>query len=128
LNLLSAAAVQDCGVSQWGFYAIEGKEGEKQWRWMRDRAQLSNLFSYEPPREVSVEVLMVPQARPKPLRIEANGCVLFDGTVGDGWSSTLSLDRCDVSRGLTLSFSTTAPRGEVDRRRLGVALSSVVLR
>ena len=71
---------------------------------------------------------MVPGRQPKELKIEANGCVLFQGPVNDGWSSTLPLDRCAIDHDLTLRFSTAAPRAGRDPRRLGVALSSVVLR
>jgi len=128
LNLISASAADEWGVSQGGFYAIEGA-AEAQFRWTRDRAALSSLFTHEPPREVQVDVLTVPDGTPKMLKIEANDCVLFEGMVGNGWSSALSLERCDISRdGLTLSFTTDAPRGKTDPRRRGVALSRVVLR
>jgi hypothetical protein len=41
----------------------------------------------------------------------------------------LPLARCDISRdGLTLHFTTTAPRDQQSHRRLGVALSRVTLR
>ena len=68
-------------------------------------------------------------ARRKSLKIEANDCVLFEGAIGSGWSSALSLARCNISRdGLTLRFTTAAPRSTADPRRRGVALSRVVLR
>jgi hypothetical protein len=57
-----------------------------------------------------------------------NDCTLFEGMVGHGWSSTLSLARCDITGvGLTLRFTTAATRHATDRRRLGIALSRVVL-
>jgi hypothetical protein len=128
LNLISAAAAEEWGVAQGGFYPIETPAGGTQFRWTRDRAVLTNLFTHNTPREVQVDVLMVPE-RPKPLKIAANDCVLFEGEVGSGWSTVLSLDRCGVSgEGLTLTFTTAAPRNPKDGRRLGVALSRVVVR
>lgn len=129
LNLISDAAASDWGVGQWGFYPLEEPAGGTSFRWTRDRAELSNLFTHEAPREVDVAVAMVPGGRPKVLKIEANDCTLFEGEVGRGWSATLPLDRCAAAGdGLTLRFTTDAPRGTRDRRRLGVAVSRVVLR
>jgi hypothetical protein len=129
LNLILAAAADDWGVGQDGFYPIEGPAGGNQFRWTRDHAALSNLFTHVPPREVQVDVLTVPGGTPKNLKIEANDCVIFEGPVGSGWSSALSLERCDISReGLTLHFTTAAPRDAATRRRLGVGLSRVILR
>ena len=129
LNLISEAAALDWGVGQWGFYDIEATADGKPFRWMRDQAELWNLFTYEPPRGVEIDVIMVPGGGgPKALKIEANGCTLFEGDVSGEWSSTFSFERCDLSGGdITLRFATDAPRGEKDRRRLSVALSRVVL-
>ena len=128
LNLISASAAEEWGVSQRGFYRVEGRPGGRQFRWTSNRARLSNLLTREVPHEVQVDVLMVPGGAPKELKIEANDCVLFQGPVRGGWSGTLSLEPCDVSAGLSLRFTTAASRGKKDRRRLGVALSRVVLR
>lgn len=129
LNLVLDAAADDWGVRQWGFYPTETPAGGKPFRWTRDRAELSNLFSHDRPREVQIDVAMVAGGAPKRLKVEANDCMLFDGPIGHGWSSTLSLERCHLSdEGLTLRFTTDAPRGATDRRRLGVAVSRVVLR
>jgi hypothetical protein len=130
LNLILATASSEWSVRQWGFYGMEGPAGGTQFRWTKDRAELSNLVTHELPREVQVDVLKVPDGTPKPLRIEANDCRLFEGVVGDGWSSTLSLEGCaSIARdGLTLRFTTDAPRGATDRRRRGVAVSRVVVR
>jgi hypothetical protein len=89
---------------------------------------LSNLFTHEPPREVEIDIAMVPGGRPKVLKIEANDCTVFEGEVGMRWSSTLSLETCPVGEGFVLRFTTDAPRGTRDRRRLGVAVSRVVVR
>lgn len=114
---------------QWGFHQLERRGDGTQFRWTRDRAELSNLFTHKPPHEVEIDVLIVPGGTPKALKIEANDCVLFEGLVHHEWLSVLALDRCDLSRdGLTLRFTTDAPRGATDRRRRGVALSRVVLR
>ncbi len=123
------AAANDWGVRQWGFYPVEGPAGGHQFRWTRDRAELSNLFTHDPPREVEIGAIRVPGGKQKALKIEANDCTLFDGVVRHGWSSTLSLARCEVAgAGLTLRFTTEATRHATDRRQLGVALSRVVLR
>jgi arylsulfatase A-like enzyme len=128
LNLILASAAEEWGVEQGGFYRVEGEAG-KEIRWTRDRAEIANLLGHDRPRSVDVGVALVPDGTPKPLKIDANDCVLFEGTVTSGWSSTLPLDRCDISRGgLTLIFTTPAPRRKEDGRRLGVALSHVFLR
>jgi hypothetical protein len=128
LNLILNAAASDWGVRQWGFHPVEGQAGGNQFRWTRERAELSNLFTHNPPRAVEIGAIMVPGGKPKPLKIEANDCTLFEGIVHRGWSAMLSLERCDLSGvGLTLRFTTDAPRG-ADRRRLGIAMSRVVLR
>lgn len=127
LNLILDEAREQWGVGQWGFYSVQRRDGVP-YRWTRDRAELSNLVSYTRPREVQVEVLGVAGDTPKELKIEADGCLLFDGPVKSGWSSTLSLARCDLSRGLTLRFGTTARRAAGTTERHGVAISRVVLR
>ena len=127
LNLVSDEAT-NWGVRQWGFYPTEGPAGGNQFRWTREQAELSNVVTHERPRAVQIDVVMVPAA-PKVLKIEANECTLFEGVVGAGWSSTLSFERCPIdAKGLTLRLTTDAPRGTTDRRRLGVAVSRVVLR
>ena len=129
LNLVLAAAATDWGVRQWGFHPVETTAGGNQIRWTRERAELSNLVTHKPPRQVEIGAVRVPGGKPKALKVEANDCILFEGTVHQGWSSTLSLDRCDLSGvGLTLRFTTDAPRRSTDRRRLGIAMSRVVLR
>jgi hypothetical protein len=129
LNLITDAASRDWGVRQWGFYGVETVNDGRQFRWTRDRAEISNAFTHRRPRAVEIEILQVPGGTPKRLRIDANDCTLFDGEVGRNWASTLSLESCgSLSAGLTLKFETTAPRGQRDRRRLGVAISRVVLK
>ena len=129
LNLVLTAASTDWGVRQWGFYPVEGRPGGRQFRWTRDRAELSNLFTHSPPRAVEIGAIDVPGGTPKALKVEANDCLLFEGVVRNGWSATLPLERCDIAReGLTLRFTTAAPRAGADRRRRGVALTSVVLK
>ena len=128
LNLILDAAASDWGVRQWGFYPVGGPAGGAQFRWTRERAELSNLFTHSPPRAVEIGAIRVPGGKPKTLKIEANDCLLFEGSVHQGWSSTLSLERCSRSgEGLTLRFTTDAPRGKKDRRRLGIAVSRVAL-
>ncbi len=128
MNLILNAAASDWGVRQWGFHPVEGPAGGHQFRWTRERAELSNLFTHNPPRAVEIGAIMVPGGKPKALKIEANDCTLFDGIVHRGWSAMLSLERCDLSGvGVTLRFTTDAPRA-ADRRRLGIAMSRVVLR
>jgi hypothetical protein len=128
LNLVSAAAANEWGVVQGGLYPREARADGTEFRWTRDRAELTNLSTHERPQAVRVDVLKVPENKPKLLTIEANDCVLFRGQVGSGWSGTLPLDRCSALRGeLTLRFTTTVSRGRTDPRRLGVALSRVAV-
>ena len=127
LNLISDAA-SEWGVVQSNFYGLEGIEDQREFRWTRDWAELSNLFTHTPPREVLVEVAMTP-GPPKMLKIQANDCTLFEGDVRANWSKVFLLGNCaSGTKGLTLRFATEASRGPVDRRRLGVAISRVVLR
>ena len=125
LNLISAEA-RDWGVLQSNFYGVEGS-GRNEMRWTRDWAELSNLMTHTPPREVVIEVAMVP-GPPKLLTIQANECTLFEGDVHANWVRTFDLGACPSREDLTLRFTTEAPRGPIDRRRLGVAISRVVVR
>jgi hypothetical protein len=129
LNLISAAAAADWGVGQGGFHSPEISRNGTRFRWTREQAELTNVFTHERPRAVQVDVLRVPNDRPKLLTIEANDCLIFRGQVKSGWSSALSLAGCDLSRGgLTLRFSTAAAQTAGDRRRRGIALSRVAVR
>ena len=129
LNLISESAAREWGIVQGGFHATERSSTGIPFRWTRDRAALAEVLSHQTPRAVLVEVLHVPGDRPKPLRVEANDCVLFDGAVRGGWTAELPLEPCRFAdRGLTLRFTTPAPPAGRDRRRLGVALSRVLLR
>jgi Sulfatase len=129
LNLISAAAAADWGVGQGGFHSPEIARNGTRFRWTREQAELTNVFTYERPRAVQVDVLRVPGDQPKLLTIEANDCQIFRGQVKSGWSSALSLTGCDLSGGgLTLRFSSAAAQTGGDRRRRGVALSRVAVR
>jgi arylsulfatase A-like enzyme len=127
LNLISASAAEQWGVDQRGFHGVERRPDGQQFRWTTGRARLSNVLAHREPRALQVDVLQVPGGTPKELKIEANDCLLFQGLVRGGWSVALPLERCDVSAGLTIRFTTAAAPGKKDRRRLGVALSQVVL-
>ena len=127
LNLVSAEAVTVWGLRPARFHKVERTRGGQSFRWTTDRSEIS-LPMLDPPRQLEVEVLMVPGGRPKELKIEANDRVLFRGMVSRGWSATLSLEGCDTSRGLTLRFTGPAGRTAKDLRKLGVALSRVVVR
>ena len=113
LNLISEAA-SDWGVVQSNFYELEGIEDQREFRWTRDWAELSNLFTHTPPREVLVEVAMTP-GPPKMLKVQANDCTLFEGDVRANWSAVFSLGNCaSGTKGLVLRFATEASRGPVD--------------
>lgn len=128
LNLISVSAVDVWGVSHDGFHPRERAPDGTEFRWTRDWAEIADVTSTERPRQLEIAVLRVPTAR-KRLRIEANGCKVFDAEVQTGWTGSVPLDACDIPTvGLTLRFSTTAERPRGDARRLGVALSRVVLR
>lgn len=127
LNLVSAEAMTVWGVRPWRFHKVERTRDGRPFRWTMNRSEI-NLPTLDPPRQLEVEVLMVAGTASKDLTIEANDEVLFRGPVRRGWSTILSLEGCDVSRGLTLRFTTPAARSATDVRRLGVALSHVVVR
>ncbi len=127
LNLVSAEAVTVWGLRPWRFHKVEWTRRGQPFRWTADRSEIS-FQTLDRPRKLEVEVLMVPGGRPKELTIEANDHVLFRGPVSRGWAATLPLDACDINRGLTLRFTTPAARSGNDGRRLGVALSRVVVR
>jgi hypothetical protein len=129
LNLVSAEALTVWGLKPARFHRIEQTPSGQTFRWTTDLSEI-NLPTVDSPRQLEVEVLMVPEGGPreKELKIEANGRVLFRGSVGGGWAATLPLEGCDTSQGLTIRFTTpAAPSGE-DVRKLGVALSRVVVR
>ena len=50
LNLISAAAAADWGVSHGGFYSPEVARNGTRFRWTRAEAELTNLFMHERPR------------------------------------------------------------------------------
>jgi len=129
LNLVTAGARDIWGVRPDGFHPAERAADGTEFRWTRAHSILSHLSPAERPRHLEVVVLHVPGDAPKPLTIDANGCVLFEGQVQSGWTRSLSLDACEVGQAdLTLGFRTRAERSGNDARRRGVALSRVVLR
>ena len=127
LNLVSAEAMTVWGVRPWRFHKVERTRDGRTFRWTMDRSEI-NLPTLDPPRQLEVDVLMVSGSPSKELTIEANDHVLFRGPVRRGWSASLPLEGVDVSAGLTLRFTTPAFRSPGDIRRLGVALSRVVVR
>ena len=59
LNLISDAA-REWGVLQSNFYSLERIDDKREFRWTRDWAELSNVFTHTPPREMFVEVAKTP--------------------------------------------------------------------
>ena len=81
-----------------------------------------------PPAALAVDVVMTGQ--PKWLRIEADGCVLFDDTISSRWAESFALDSCRLtppSLEILLASDTHIPDTS-DHRTLGVGVAAVELR
>ena len=81
-----------------------------------------------PPAALAVDVLMT--GRPKRLRVDADGCVLFDDAISNRWSETFALDGCRLtppSLEIRLVSDTHVP-GANDTRTLGVGVAAIELR
>lgn len=127
LNLVSAEAMTVWGVRPWRLHKVERTPDGRTFRWTMDRSEI-HLPTLDQPRQLEVEVLMVSGTPSKELTLEANDQVLYRGPVHRGWSASLPLEGVDVSAGLTLRFRTPAFRSSRDVRKLGVALSRVIVR
>jgi hypothetical protein len=118
------------GVEYEGFHHIE-KAGGKPFRWTNGASSIRvPLTSGRRPKMLSVGVLQSAKAR-MPLRILIDNCEVATVTMPDGtWSKDLTIGGClPNARWMTIRFlSETVRPGDHDRRRLGVALTQVILR
>ena len=128
VNLIRETAAELWGVAATGFHALEHAEG-RAFRWTTGEAGLSvPLDPDAPPAALAVDVLMTGQ--PKRLRIEVDGCVLFDDTIRNRWDATFALDGCRLtppSLEISLVSDTHVPDTS-DNRTLGVGVAAVELR
>ncbi|MCY4598985.1 MAG: sulfatase-like hydrolase/transferase [Acidobacteria bacterium] len=127
-NLLRDTAAELLGVTSTGFHGPERAEGQA-FRWTTGEASLTvPIDPAAPPAALAVDVLMTGQ--PKRLRIEADGCIVFDDTIRNRWNETLALDGCRLtppSLEIRLISDTHVPDGD-DNRTLGVGVAAVELR
>ena len=127
-NLLRDTAVELLGVTSAGFHGPERAEGQA-FRWTTGEASLTvPIDPAAPPAALAVDVLMTGQ--PKRLRIEADGCILFDDTIRNRWNETFALDGCRLTPPnleIRLASDTHVPDGS-DNRTLGVGVAAVELR
>jgi hypothetical protein len=128
LNLVSDVARLKWGVRQWGFYNEERRRDGRAFRWARPESQLEiTTRARERPRTLHVDVYTVGAAA-KPLKIEVNGCTVFDGRIHRSWSAALPLEPCLRTEAITIRFTTELTRSKRDKRKFGVAFSSVRVR
>ena len=127
-NLIRDTAAELLGATNAGFHGLEHAEG-RAFRWTTGEASVTVPIDVEsPPAALAVDVLMT--GRPKQLRVEADGCVLFDDAISNRWSETFALDGCRLTPprlGIRLLSDTHVPDGG-DNRTLGVGVAAVELR
>ncbi len=129
LNLISGAAAQFWNVRQRGFYRHQGRSPNV-FRWARPEASLTVPPSDRAPTGLRVKIVRT--AEPKAvLRIDVNGCTLFDGPVPRRhWATVLPLDRCRLgTEALTITLTTrlTGTQPGKGSRHRGVAVSHIML-
>ena len=111
-----------------GFHGLEHTEA-RAFRWTTGEARINVPIDPEaPPAALAVDVVMTGQ--PKWLRIEADGCVLFDDTISSRWAESFALDSCRLtppSLEILLASDTHVPDTS-DNRTLGVGVAAVELR
>ena len=128
INLVREEATELWDVTAAGFHATEWSEG-RTFRWTTGAARITvPIDPQAPPAELVVDVLMTGQS--KGLRIEADGCVLFDDTIRNRWTGTFALDACRLAAPtleIELLSDTHVPDTS-DDRTLGVGVAAVELR
>ena len=127
-NLIRDTAAELLGATTAGFHGLEHAEG-RAFRWTTGEASVTIPIDMEAlPTALAVDVLMT--GRPKQLRVEVDGCVLFDDTIRNRWNETFALDTCRLtppSLEIRLVSDTHVP-GASDNRTLGVGVAAVELR
>ena len=127
-NLIRDTAAELLGATNAGFHGLEHADG-RAFRWTTGEASVTVPIDVEsPPAALAVDVLMT--GRPKQLRVEADGCVLFDDAISNRWSERFALDGCRLTPPrleIRLLSDTHVPDGG-DNRTLGVGVAAVELR
>ena len=115
------------GATAAGFHGLEHTE-DRAFRWTTGEARIHVPIDPDaPPAALAVDVVMTGQ--PKWLRIEADGCVLFDDTISSRWAESFMLDSCRLtppSLEILLASDTHVPDTS-DNRTLGVGVAAVEL-
>ena len=128
LNLILDTTVALLGATAAGFHGLEHTE-DRAFRWTTGEARINVPIDPDaPPAALAVDVVMTGQ--PKWLRIEADGCVLFDDTISSRWAESFMLDSCRLtppSLKILLASDTHVPDTS-DNRTLGVGVAAVELR
>ena len=128
VNLILDTAAELLGATAAGFHGLE-HAGGRAFRWTTGEAAISvPAGAQAAPAELAVDVLMT--GRPKRLRVEIDGCVLFDDTIANRWSEAFALDACSLTPPtleIRLVSDTHVPETS-DNRTLGVGVAAVELR
>ena len=83
------------GATAAGFHGLERTE-DRAFRWTTGEARIDVPIDREtPPAALDMDVVMT--GPPKWLRIEADGCVLFDDTISGRWAESFALDSCRLT-------------------------------
>ena len=128
VNLILDTATELLGTTATGFHGLEHAQG-RAFRWTDREAAISvPAGARAAPAELAVDVLMT--GRPKRLRVEIDGCVLFDDTISNRWSEVFGLDGCDLTPPtLDIRLVSDAHVPETsDNRTLGVGVAAIELR
>ena len=128
VNLILDTATELLGAVASGFHGLEHAEG-RAFRWTTGEATITvPAVAQAAPAELAVDVLMT--GRPKRLRVELDGCVLFDDTISNRWSDAFALDDCRLTPPtLEIRLVSDAHVPETsDNRTLGVGVAAVELR
>ena len=95
LNLILDTTVALPGATAAGFHGLERTE-DRAFRWTTAEARIDVPIDREtPPAALDMDVVMT--GPPKRLRIEADGCVLFDDTISGRWAESFALDSCRLT-------------------------------
>ena len=128
VNLILDTTVALLGATAAGFHGLEHTE-DRAFRWTTGEARINVPIDREtPPAALDMDVAMT--GPPKRLRIEADGCVLFDDTISGRWAESFALDGCRLtppSLEILLASDTHVPDTS-DNRTLGVGIAAVELR
>ena len=95
VNLILDTAAALLGATATGLHGLEHAAG-RAFRWTTGEATITvPAVAQAAPAELAVDVLMT--GRPKRLRVEVDGCVLFDDNISNRWSEAFSLDDCRLT-------------------------------